>query len=98
MKIYKHEPSVLIRLQIAKQGEQAEYLTLTETTSKEVDEFIRKIIEAQKISPFAVGRVTSINIREAIGAKNGKAKSISFRGLTPKETLDLILKELGNDV
>lgn len=96
MKLYTHEPVKIIRLQITRLGEgkYAEYLNLIETTAKETEAFIKKLIEKQHLSPFQTGRVTSIVIREAVGAKNGKSNSISFKGLSPKEVHDLILKNI----
>ncbi len=94
MKIYKHEPQIIIRVMIAKHGEETQYLSLCETTRTEVEQLFQKIVKQQNLDPFTKGRVTSINIREAIGAKNGKSKSLSFRGLNPKEVIDLFLKEI----
>jgi hypothetical protein len=94
MKIYAHTPQILVRLQIAKQGEDTQYLTLVDTTAKEVEEFCKKVISSQKIDIFATGLRTSINIREATGGDNGKSKSISFRGLNPKQTLQLLITHI----
>jgi hypothetical protein len=94
MKIYEPQPENLVRLQIAKIGEETQYLTLCETTVAEVKELCEKLIIAQNISPFTQGKRTSINIREAKGGKNGKSISISFYGLSTKEVLNLIIQHL----
>lgn len=94
MKLYNYEPPYLIRLQIIKQGEQTEYITLAETTMEEAQNFCKTIIEKQNLSPFQTGKVTAINIREGMGAKNGLSRTISFKGLSPKETHDLIINNL----
>ena len=94
MKIYNYEPPYLIRLQIIKQGEMTEYITLDDATMQGVQEFCTKLIEAQNLSPFQTGKVTAINIREATGGKNGLSRTISFKGLSAKETHDLIIKNL----
>ncbi len=91
MKIYRYEPIEFVRLQITSQNEETQYLTLTDTTIEEVKQFCTKILETKNISPFTSGKKTSINIRKAIGGKNGKSESISFRGLTPNETMALIV-------
>ncbi len=93
MKLYKREPEDIIRLQISRQGgEQTEYINLHQTTMDEVEKFCKRIItENLKPDPFVEGKKTMINIRECKGGKNGKAKNISFRGLNPKETKDLII-------
>ena len=96
MKIYKYEPKDLIRLMITSQLEKTEYLNLCETTISEVKELCEKAIAEKMISPFTSGKKTSINIREAIGAKNGKGLNISFRGLTPTETLEIILNKINS--
>jgi len=94
MKLYTSEPKNLVRVAISKQLEPVEYFTLCECTAQEVEDFIKEIIGKQNLSPFIGGRKTQVIVRNAIGGKNGKCKSVSFRGLTAKETADLLKKEL----
>jgi len=94
MKVYKYEPTYFVRLQIVKQKEQAEYLTLHETTIEEVKEMCRKIVMEQGITPFEGGFKTTINIREATGGINGKSTSLSFRGINPAKVKELIIKHI----
>jgi hypothetical protein len=95
MKIYKQpDPPHLIRINIKKQGIKTEHVTLCETTQSECANFIIRIIEELKISPFQKGNVTNIEIREAIGSKNGKSISLSFKGLPPLNVKNLILNQL----
>lgn len=95
MKIFKPSPSpTLIRVNIKKLGCQTEFITLCETTQTEVLEFVKGIIEKQKISPFVTGKVTTVELRESVGAKNGKSISVSFKGIEPKEVYSLIIREL----
>jgi len=96
MKLFNPSPTYIIRLQIVKQGEQTEYINLEETTIEEVKVFLEEILKRETFSPFETGRVTSINIREALGGKNGKATSISFRGFSPQYIHDLIIKNIPN--
>lgn len=91
MKIYKHDPIYFVRLQILKQKEEAQYLTLHETTIEEVKEMCKTIVLNQGISPFEEGFKTTINIREASGGINGKSTSVSFRGITPTKMKSLIV-------
>lgn len=95
MEIYDPKPEKLVRLQICKKGEKTEYLTLCKTTKEDVKKFISDILKEEK-TPIVLNddKKTSVNIREAIGAKNLKSISISFRGLSAKETLNLILKKM----
>lgn len=90
MKIYQAKPSFLIRIQFKKVGELTEYLTLCETTMDAVEELCKKIILNLKHDPLKKGKSTSIHIREAKGGINGKSKSFSFKGYTPKEILEAI--------
>jgi hypothetical protein len=94
MKIYEQKPTHLVRIQISKIGDNTQYLTFCETTPPEVEEMCKSVIEAQKLSPFASGNKTRIDIRESWGGKNGKSKSISFRGLDTKTTLELIINHV----
>lgn len=93
MKIYNPEPDKVIRLQIIKQGFQTEYITLWQCTVDETADWIRELFR-KDIDPFATGRVVSVVIREGIGSENGTSKSVSFKGFTPKEVYDRILKKL----
>jgi hypothetical protein len=95
MKLYKTpEPPYLMRVNIKKQGEKTQFITLCETTQSDVYDFIMNLIETQKISPFVKGKVTNVEIREAQGSKNGRSVSLSFKGLSPKEVYSLILKSI----
>lgn len=97
MKIYQPaEPPYLMRINIKKQGEQTEFITLCDTTQEEAFNFIKNIIEKQSISPFVKGKVTNVEIRESKGSENGKSISLSFKGLEPKEVYSLILKGIEN--
>jgi hypothetical protein len=94
MKIYQHTPNKYIRLQIAKLGEETQYITLHETDREEVESMIKEIITKQNLSPFQTGNRTQIMVREATGGENGKCKSLSFRGLSTKQVLDLIVNHI----
>ena len=100
MKIFEQTPTYVIRLQVTKTDEQSEYLTLCETTPAEVESMCINIIEKQNLSPFLQGLRTSINIREAWGSKNGRPISLSFKGISPKKTIELIkshIKKINNE-
>lgn len=98
MKVYApSEPPYLMRINIKKQGEKTEFITLCETTQEEALNFVKDIIEKQSISPFVKGKVTNVEIREAKGSENGKSVSLSFKGLDPKKVHSLILKQIEDD-
>jgi len=94
MKIFKQQPIDLIRVRIYKDNEHVKYLNLCDTTADEVLEMCKQVILKQNLSPFATGKRTSIEVREAKGAKNGKAQSIPFKGLEVDETYELILNAI----
>lgn len=95
MKLFiRKDPEYIIRLQIIKQGAQTEYINLVDTTIEDVKEWLKTLINAQNLSIFEEGRKTMINIRESVGGENGRSTSLSFRGLNPKQTFDLIIKNL----
>lgn len=94
MKIYQHKPIHLVRLTITKLNEETFYLNLCDTNQEEVIIKLKKIIDNEKLSVFQEGNRTRVDIRDCIGGKNGKCKSISFKGLTPKETNDLIIAKI----
>lgn len=95
MKLYKRaDPPYLIRINIKKQGEQTEFITLSDTDQNEVLLFIKAIIERERISPFVKGKVTNVEIREAKGSENGKSISLSFKGIEPKRVYELIINQI----
>jgi len=95
MKIYKHAPVDVIRISITKGKEKTMYLSLIDTTAFEVEVFIKDVVsKSDKCTPWVEGLSTSITIREAKGGKNGKSKSLSFRGLSPQETYDLLVANI----
>lgn len=97
MKIYKPQPIDLVRLQIARKGEDTKYLTFCETTLAEAKEIIKNLIAYNvKPNPFESKKRTSLNFREALGGKNGKGETISFFGLSTNETEAIILNHLEN--
>lgn len=94
MKIYDPQPDLLVRIQIAKSLEKTYYLTLCETTRKDVINFCKELIKKQRLDPFSKGPKTSINVRDAIGGKNLKSETISFHGLSTEKTYEIIYKKL----
>jgi hypothetical protein len=62
-----------------------------------VSDFIEQKISQIKINPFSKGYRTIIMVRNSISGKNKSGKSISFLGLSTKETWDLIVTAMGED-
>lgn len=95
MKIYKKKKDALIRIRITKKGELDQYLTLVDTNQQETFEYLCFIIENVKVPVTAFkGGMTNIQIREAIGGKNLKAISFSFKGLSTRDTYNLIVESI----
>jgi len=94
MKLYESVLKKIVRIQIAKKGEEVQYISLEECTMQEVEDMCKMLIAKKNLSVFEKGLVTSINMREFLGATAKKAKSISFRGLSTKETYDIIINHL----
>lgn len=92
MKILKKEPISYIHLSILKTGEKTEYVSIAEATSTEVQAMVKKVIQSQTLSVFEKGFRTKVNVREYVGSKAGKCVSLSFRGLSPAKTKELITK------
>jgi len=96
MKIYKHTPLNLIRVNINKRGEEAMYLNLIEATLDGAIEAVKDIITSQNLNPFQEGCSTRLDFRECVGGINGQSKSISFKGLSVKETYVLLNNVIKN--
>lgn len=93
MKIYTPTKKNLIRLQIRKQGFKTAYITFEGCTLETAKEGLKKLIQSHiKNDPFAKGRKTSFDFREAIGGENGKSESFSFISLEPEECKNIIFK------
>lgn len=91
MKLYKHEYTFFIRLTIKRRGDKNLYLPLIETTLDDVEEMLRLAIRSATIDPLLKCSTTKIEMREATGGQNGAYRQLSFRGLSPTETHDLII-------
>lgn len=99
MKLYTPKPIELVRLQITRRGEQTKYLTFCDTTLIEAKEVVKNLITNNlNADPFESKFKTSLNFREAIGSKNGKAETISFHGLSIDETEKIIQNYFKNEI
>ena len=95
MKFHKHKPEYIIRVIIRRQGEANQYISLCDTTPEEVEAEFKAILKPYLTdNPFASGKKTSIEIREAIGAKNMKSRSFSFHGLTVTEVHKILIDKI----
>lgn len=90
MKIYKHDYLFYIRLTIKRRGDKNLYLPLIETTLEETEKVLSEAIRGANIDPLSKVNTTTIEMREATGGKNGAYKQLSFKGLSPLETLNTI--------
>lgn len=94
MKIYKHNPKNLIRVKISRKGDDPHYLTLCETSQMEAYVYCYELVEQLTVPATYSGPVTSIQFREALGGQNLKAISFSFKGLSPRDTYNLIVESI----
>ena len=94
MKRRKKEPTEVVRVNIKRQGDPVQNLTLIECSFKEAFDKLKSIISSQKISAVTDGRATSVNLREGKGVRNGKSRSFAVRGLSPEQVLKLFEKEI----
>ncbi len=94
MKIYEPKPLHLIRLTISKKDEETKYLNFIDTTQDECIKNVMSIIEELKLSVFQEGNQTRMDFRDCIGGKNGKSKSISFKGLNPDQLYKLLTQKI----
>jgi hypothetical protein len=93
MKIYNPEPLKLIRVSISKANEKTQYINFKDTSHKEVIDNLIKLIDSFNLSVLNKGDRVRLDIRECLGGKNGKSKSISFIGLTVSELHEKIIKK-----
>lgn len=93
MKIYNPEPLRLIRISISKAKEKSMYINFIDTSHKEVIDNLIKLVDSFNLSVLLKGDRVRLDIRECIGGKNGKSRSISFVGLTVAEVHEKIIKK-----
>lgn len=94
MKIYNPKPIHLIRLTISKKDEETKYLNFIDVEQDECIKNVMSIIDELKLSVFQDGNQTRMDFRNCIGGKNGKSKSISFKGLNPQELHKLLTQKI----
>jgi hypothetical protein len=94
MKIYEPKPIHLIRLTITKKDEETKYLNFIDVTQEDCIKKVTSIIDELKLSVFQGGNQTRMDFRDCIGGKNGKCKSVSFKGLNPKELHKLLIDKI----
>lgn len=94
MKIFVHEPKNLIRLMITRKNDLTEYLSIVDATQQEVITFLERLLSEQKVQPTSTKYMTQIVVREAVGGKNGKSKTVSLFGMSPTDVSKLIIESL----
>jgi hypothetical protein len=93
MKVYNPEPIKLIRVSISKAKEKSMYINFIDTSHKEVIDNLIKLVDSLNLSVLLKGDRVRLDIRECIGGKNGKSRSISFVGLTVVQVHEKIIKK-----
>ena len=92
MKLYEPKPQRIIRVTISRKDEHSEYINFIETDHKTVIDELDKFIRSFNLSAENKDDRTRLDIRECIGGKNGKSKSISFVGMSAKKIKENIVK------
>ena len=93
MKIYNPQPINVIRVSISKSKETSKYINFIDTTHKEVIDNLIKFINSFNLSILNKGDRVRLDIRECLGGKNGKSRSISFVGLTVEQLHEKIINK-----
>lgn len=96
MKIYNPIAPFVIRVNIRKQGHTTAHITFCDTTSEELMQKLKEIVEPHLKDPFVGGKKTAIDLRESLESKNGKSTSFSFMGLDPYEVKKIIWEHFKN--
>ena len=83
-----------MRVNIRKAGHKDRHVTIQDATQDNLLEWVKELISKQGLSIFEKGPVTTVEVRESIEGKNGRAKSFSFKGLDPAQVLTLITENI----
>lgn len=92
IKIYDSKD--FVRIAIKQQLSKTETFSLSGITQQKCLSMFKKIIGAHSLSPFSRAKRTTIDIREDSRSKFCKTEIISFTGLTPKQTRNLIFNHI----
>ena len=90
MEIYRKKPEDVLRVSICKQKEKSCYLSVSGISQQDFYDWAKEAISKIKVDPFSSGVKTSLNIREAVGGKNGKTLVLSFIGMSAQGTRDYL--------
>ena len=94
MKLYNPVVPVIMRVNIKKQPLKTEHVAIDDAGQVEVLNWIKVLIEKEDLSIFATGKITTVEVRIAVGGENGKTMSFAFKGLDPLQVKQLILDNL----
>lgn len=97
MKVYiRPEPMRLVKLEIKKQWEKTEYISLQDCEVMDVENHIKVLLQ-WKVDPFATWYRTRINIRKIVDwNKYEWWKTISLHWICPKDIYDLIISSFNS--
>ncbi len=91
MKIYNPEPLQLVRVSISKKEFKTLHLTFHQVTQEECLRKITEMLCEIKVPSIQEKYQTRVDVRSAIGSKNGKSMSVSLKGLTPLDVYTLLV-------
>ena len=95
MRLYQRKAEDIIRIRITQLGLPTEYFTVWECTMEEAHIHFQKVLANPKLPMQKSDKVvTSVQIRDSNDGKLGKAKTVSFKGLTPKQTKEILIESL----
>ena len=93
MKLYQPKPQRIIRVTISRKDEPREYLNFVETDHKTVIDELDKFICSFNFSAENKDDRTRLDIRDCLGGKNMRSKSVSFVGMSAKKIKEEIIKK-----
>ena len=80
-------------VKISRKGEPSEYLNFIETDHKTVIDELDKFIYSFNFSAENKDDRTRLDIRDCLGGKNMKSKTVSFVGMSPKKIKEEIIRK-----
>jgi hypothetical protein len=98
MKLYKHTPKKIVRVEFLQRGNKCKNLMFEDCTSEEVIEFIKQQVLKERIivEPFILNKV-EVRCFEAEGELKTNNKSITIHGINV-EVLHKIIEETANKI
>lgn len=94
MRVLNNDPSKTILITIKKEGYNSENLAISETCLLELDKHLKKVLSQTPVNIMIGEKSTRVKLQESRRITKNSFISFSFKGLTPLNFKNLIIKNI----